>query len=91
MKNRPWNVWWDTRWESDVMRWIVVQTDHPDYQHVDYIYKFDISECVDGHGYIDAWVESWFNKFRDDVTSGRHSIHKIMRSLGYSKNSRLIN
>lgn len=84
-QNRPWSIWWDFRWEGDHITHIVVQSDHPDYQHVDYIYRFPIAECEDEFGYVDGWVENWFTKFESDITSGRHSIHKIMRGLGYEK------
>ncbi len=93
MKNRPWSIWWDFTWEIDETgpSHIIVQTDHPDYQHVHYIYKFTMSECEDSAGHVDSWVENWFDRFRDDVTSGRHSIHKIMKSLGHRKKPRVIN
>ena len=81
--NRPWRVWWDFRWEGDHITHVVVQTDHPQYTHVDYIYRFDIRDCEDSQGHVDTWVETWYNKFESDVISGRHSIHKIMRAMGY--------
>jgi hypothetical protein len=81
MMNRPWSIWWDFRWEGDHIVSIVVQTDHPKYTHVDYIYCFPIKECEDEFGYVDTWVENWFTKFRDDVMGGRQSLHKIIKSL----------
>jgi hypothetical protein len=87
MKNRPWSVWWDFSWEIDETgpSHIIVQTDHPSYQHVHCIYRFPISECEDENGYIDHWVETWFHNFESDVLSGRRSIHQIMKELGYDK------
>lgn len=84
-QNRPWSVWWDFRWKDDDLKWIVVQTDHPQYRHVDYIYRFNIEDCEDKNGHVDTWIETWFTKFEDDVTSGRHSIHKIMKAMGHEK------
>lgn len=84
-QNRPWRVWWDFRWEDNEIKWVVVQTDHPQYQHVDYVYRFPIEECRDERGYIDSWEKNWFTKFENDITSGRHSIHKIMKAMGYEK------
>jgi hypothetical protein len=88
MQNRPWGVWWDFTWEIDDTgpSHIIVQTDHPDYQHVHYIYRFPIAECEDENGHIDHWEETWYHQFESDVLSGRHSIHKIMSGLGYKKN-----
>jgi hypothetical protein len=79
-QNRPWSVWWDFQWEGDNLDNIVVQTNHPKYAHVDYIYQFPIAECTDKFGYVDAWVENWFKKFETDVTSGRLSLHDIMKA-----------
>jgi hypothetical protein len=83
--NRPWHVWWDFRWEDNDIKWVVVQTNHPDYKHVDYIYRFTIDECADEEGYIDSWIETWFNKFSLDIKEGRVSIHEIMKKEGYEK------
>jgi hypothetical protein len=85
MRNRPWNIWRDFRWEQNDLKWIVVQTDHPDYQHIDYIYRFAIEECTDSTGSVEYWVDTWFRQFNDDIASGRHSIHKLMKALGYEK------
>jgi hypothetical protein len=80
--NRPWSIWWNFTLESSH---IIIQTDHPDYQDLHYIYKFTVAECEDGRGYIDNWVKTWFNKFRDDVMSGRKNIHTIMKDAGHEK------
>jgi hypothetical protein len=86
-QNRPWSVWWDFSWEIDETgpSHIIVQTDHPQYLHTPYIYKFPISECEDDNGHVDKWVETWYHKFEKDVTSGVVSIHTLMKSLGFSK------
>ena len=83
--NRPWGVWWDFRWDGADLKWIVVQTDHPQYKHVDYVYRFDIKDCADEKGQIDKWIETWFDKFSLDITEGRVSIHEIMKKKGYEK------
>lgn len=90
MQNRPWTVWWDFTWEIDETgpSHVIVQTDHPDYQHVHYIYRFPLNEIEDVDGHIDGWIERWFNPFRDDIISGRHSIHKLMKALGYTKGTK---
>ncbi len=81
MQNRPWGIWWDFSWELDETgpSHIIVQTDHPKYQNVDYIYRFAIQDCEDDSGYIDSWEENWFKPFRADVLSGRISINSIMK------------
>lgn len=78
---RPWNIWWDFVWEGDHITHIVVQTDHASYKHLDYIYKIPIEECQDELGYVDSWVETWFNPFVSDLKSGRKSLHTIMKDL----------
>lgn len=83
--NRPWHVWWDFRWQNNDIKWVVIQTDHPYYKHVDYIYRFAIDECEDEKGCIDNWVETWFDKFSLDIIEGRVNIHEIMKSEGYEK------
>lgn len=84
-RNRPWHIWWDFRWEDHKLKWVVVQTDHPRYDHVDYIYRFPIESCVDKNGRIDSWEKSWFLKFRDDLKSGRQNISEVMKSVGCTK------
>ena len=84
-RNRPWSVWWDFRNEGDRVTHVVVQTNHPQYTHVDYIYRFPIAECANEFGHVDGWVQDWFAKFESDITSGRISIHKVMRKLGYKE------
>lgn len=86
-QNRPWSVWWDFTWEIDETgpSHIIIQSDHPDYQHIHYIYRFPITECEDSAGHVDSWVEDWFNPFRDNLTSGRESIHTLMKTLGHKK------
>ena len=79
--NRPWGVWWDSVWEGDHITHIVVQTDHPSYSKLDYIYKFPIKDCEDEFGYVDTWVEKCFRPFESDVISGRISIHKLIKEL----------
>lgn len=64
---RPWSVWWDFRWEDDKIKYIVVQTDHPKYAHLDYIHCFDIKDCEDAKGYIDTWVETWYSDFVKEI------------------------
>jgi hypothetical protein len=83
--NQPWNIWWDFRWLDNEIRWVVVQTDHPKYKHVDHIYKFLVDELQSPEGTIDEWVDQWFNPFVSDVKSGRKSLHKIMKSANHSK------
>lgn len=82
-----WNIWWDFRHEGDHITHVVIQTDHPQYRHVDYIHCLPIEECEDENGYVDTWVEKWFEPFRQDVVSGRVSLHTTMRLLGHTKNS----
>jgi hypothetical protein len=89
MKNRPWDVWWDFRWAGEELKWIVIQSDHPNYNHVDYIHRLPISECEDRGGQIDDWVETWFTPFRHDLITGRVSIHALMKELGYEKLNRV--
>lgn len=86
-QNRPWSVWWDFTWEIDETgpSHVIIQSDHPDYAQVHYIYKFTVAECEDATGHVDHWIETWFNPFRDDVVSGRQSIHKLMKALGHKK------
>lgn len=84
-QNRPWGIWWDFRWEGSDIKWVVIQTDHPQYQHIDYIYRFPIEECKNEHGYIDEWEETWFNKFSLDIKEGRVNIHEIMKNEGHEK------
>jgi hypothetical protein len=85
--NRPWTIWWDFTWEIDETgpSHVIVQTDHPDYQYVRFIHHFPMSDIEDDAGCIDSWVETWFLPFRDDVVSGRKSIHDLMKNLGYKK------
>lgn len=52
-KTQPWSVWWDFRSENCHLKWVVVQTDHPDYKDVDYIYRFPLESCTDETGTID--------------------------------------
>jgi len=83
--NRPWTVWWEFRWEDNDIKSIVIQTNNPQYNHIDYIYCFPIEECVDEDGYVDDWIENWFEKFSLDITEGRVNIHEIMKTEGYEK------
>lgn len=83
--NQPWNIWWNFRRVDDKILWVVVQTDHPKYTHIDYIYRFPIDDLRSTNGAIDEWVDSWFNPFQSDIKSGRKSLHKIMKSASYSK------
>ena len=84
-QNRPWSIWWDFRWEDDNLRWVVIQTDHPQYKHVDYMMKFVAEDCYCTEGYIDNWVKTWYNQFEDDIYTGRKSLHEIMKQNGYEK------
>jgi hypothetical protein len=79
--NRPWDIWWDFRWEKQNLKCVIIQTDHPKYKHKDYIRIFDIEDCLDENGYIDLWVQNWFNKFRDGILAGRVSLHEIMKEV----------
>lgn len=74
--NRPWGIWWD--FDNDHIK---IQTNHPAYSHIDYIYKFPIKDFEDSHGFIDDKFDKWFNAFVDDVMSGRKSLHKIMKEI----------
>lgn len=85
-QNRPWSIWWDFRWENNILKWVVVQTDHPQYKHFDYIMKFAIEECLCDKGFIDSWVEMWYTRFIDDIYSGRKSLHEIMKQSGNKRN-----
>lgn len=89
MKNRPWTIWWNFRWNKDHsdLEWVDVLTDHPDYTNIDYIYRFKIEDCLEGE-YIDKWETEWFYPFRDDYISGRESIHTLMKELGHKKDAR---
>lgn len=80
-----WTIWWDTRWQNYEITDIVVQTDHPNYQHVDYMFRFPLNECTDENGNIDKWIEEWFDPFVNSVKTGQHSLHKVMLGLGYRK------
>lgn len=44
-QNRPWSIWWNFRREGDNLKWVVIQTDHPQYDHVDYMMRFPIEDC----------------------------------------------
>lgn len=58
----------------------IVQSDHPSYRHVDYMYEFEPDQ--DGEFY---YFYDWFDKFRSDLYSGRISLHEEMKKLGHSK------
>jgi hypothetical protein len=89
---RPWGVWWDFRWNESVhdnrIKWVVIQTDHPDYLHVDYIHCLPVELCEDKSGHIDTWISNWFEPFREELESGKVSIHVLMKKLGYEKKKR---
>lgn len=78
---RPWCVWWKFFREGDHITDIIIRTDHPKYKHLDYIRKFPIQECEDELGYIDTWLETWFEPFESDIKSGRISIHKLLKDF----------
>jgi hypothetical protein len=82
--NRPWEIWWDFRWHEGAIQWVVVQTDHPKYKHVDFIYRFPIDELQGPDGAIDEWVDGWFNPFVSDIYAGRESLHEVMKYAGHS-------
>jgi hypothetical protein len=82
---QPWSIWWDFRSDDGYVRWIVVQTDHPDYERIDYIYCLPIELCEDSKGQVDDWVKEWFRPFRDDLLNARKSIHTLMKQLGHTK------
>jgi len=82
MYNRPFCIWWDFRVDD-----VVVQTDHPQYSHVDYIFKMPF-DSIQVNGTIDHWDETYFKNFSLDIMSGRVSIHKIMREQGHVKSNR---
>lgn len=82
MRNKPWEIYWSFfHQNNDGPTHIDVKTNHPDYDHVDFIYRFSISDCGD----IEDWVANWYNQFRDEVISGRNPIHLLMKSLGHKK------
>ena len=79
-----WDIWWDFRNENN-QEWIVVQTNHPDYQHVDYITRYSVEDCTDENGHIDDWIENTFHVFRENIIQGRSSLHTIMKEFGHAK------
>ena len=85
VQNRPWSIWWDFRWEGGNIKYVVVQTDHPQYQHVDYIYRFPIDEICEKDGTVDGWVDGWFRPFVEDIYAGRESLHDTMKYAGHMK------
>jgi hypothetical protein len=83
--SRTWDIWWDFEWEAGVLKGILVETSHPDYQHVPYLYRLPLCECQDSSGHVDEWETVWFEALRSDLLSGRTSIHTLMKSLGHQK------
>lgn len=71
-----WDIWWDFRDD-----WVVVQTDHRDYNHIDVICKFALS------GPDMDEFEEWFHTTRKDLMSGRVSFHKWMKEMGHARKS----
>lgn len=75
-----WTVWWDFVWTDKEITHYVIQTDHPQYEHVDHIHKFKLSTFETHDDF-----EDWFAGFKSNIKSGRVSIHTLMKSLGYKK------
>lgn len=86
---QTWSIWWDFLWEEKELKYVIVETNHPRYRHLPYIFKFPISECLQDDT-IDNWERTWFRPFVDDIMSGRKSIHKIMKSLEKQKNQKTV-
>lgn len=76
---RPWSIWWDFRHDRDDM-YVVVQTSHPDYQHVDVIYECE----ADSEGEFYTFYEQ-FDDLVKQIYSGNISLHKWMKGLGHKK------
>lgn len=72
-----WNIWWDFRDD-----WIVIQTDHRDYNHVDVILRVACPKPEE----FDQF-EDWFEATRKDIMSGRVSFHKWMKEKGHARKS----
>ena len=79
--SQPWDIWWDFQWEGTDLKWIVIQTNHPSYRDLDYLHRLPVSECANKDGHIDDWVDGWFQEFRDDLLSGRMSLHEYVKSV----------
>lgn len=83
LANGHWSVWWDFTHDNPDGMHVIVQSNHPDYDHVYAVYDFPV-DSIAKNGYIDSWIEEWFNPFQADVESGRIVWHDLMRELGHS-------
>ena len=77
MSKDVWDIWWDFRGDC-----IVIQTNHPNYMHIDVILEVT---CMIKEEFDE--FEDWFNATHSDIKSGRISIHKWMKELGHARKS----
>ncbi len=77
--SRPWDIWWDFRYDDDAITHIIAQTDHPSYKQIDNIGIWEIGECFDSKGNIDEWLDAYLMPLFADLKSGRTSFRAYMK------------
>lgn len=48
-QNRPWSIWWDFRHydtpnNANYKMTVILQTNHPDYDHIDFFKEYELEE-----------------------------------------------